>query len=343
MPFVVLACLLALTGEGLLWCSSRTGGAVGEPCRFAQIQASSSGVRLSDFTGCFVLFALSYNCFSAPHRHTHTGPPSDHLTTIAPNPRLLVLITASQQPGALYPSTSPPSPHLLARQASCMHTLTSTPLHVCLHPPAVREDAQSLLSNPCSSSLSSSFPLAPISTLGISCCRTLLRRFRFLFRFRFRFRIQHTTARTCPCGWHLGALDVPLGCFDQVNNSFLALHNLNRTDPARTIQIESHMVQPSPGLTRVSPSPSAGLPNDTQGHICASPRGGDQDGSQSGHYEDDGPASKPLRGDHGPQYTPLDWGLADFLDFSSKFAGVGRNEKFRRNLQAPGKIVARLL
>ena len=174
MPFVVLACLLALTGEGLLWCSSRTGGAVGEPCRFAQIQASSSGVRLSDFTGCFVLFALSYNCFSAPHRHTHTGPPSDHLTTIAPNPRLLVLITASQQPGALYPSTSPPSPHLLARQASCMHTLTSTPLHVCLHPPAVREGAQSLLSNPCSSSLFSSslshlyLPLASVAAVPFS-------------------------------------------------------------------------------------------------------------------------------------------------------------------------------
>jgi hypothetical protein len=28
MPVFVLACLLALTGEGLLWCSSRTGGAV---------------------------------------------------------------------------------------------------------------------------------------------------------------------------------------------------------------------------------------------------------------------------------------------------------------------------
>ena len=31
-----------------------------------------------------------------------------------------------------------------------------------------------------------------------------------------------------------------------------------------------------------------------------------------------------------------------FSNLFSKFAGVGRNETFRRNLQAPGKVVARL-
>ena len=46
--FFVLACLLALTVEGLLWSSSHSGGAVEEPCRFAQVQVSSSELyRLS--------------------------------------------------------------------------------------------------------------------------------------------------------------------------------------------------------------------------------------------------------------------------------------------------------
>ena len=31
-----------------------------------------------------------------------------------------------------------------------------------------------------------------------------------------------------------------------------------------------------------------------------------------------------------------------FSNLFSTFVGVGRNEKFRRNLQAPGKVVARL-
>ena len=139
MPVFVLACLLALTGEGLLWCSSHTGGAVEVPFRFAQVQVSPTEVCLSDFFW-LVLFCLPCRTpvITALHRHTHTGPPSDHLTTTAPIPRPLGLITAPQQPEAVYPSTSPPSPHLLVRQASCMHTLTSTPLHVCLHSPAIR-------------------------------------------------------------------------------------------------------------------------------------------------------------------------------------------------------------
>jgi hypothetical protein len=77
--FFVLACLLALTVEGLLWSSSHSGGAVEEPCRFAQVQVSSSEFYRSDFISCFVLLALPYICFSSLHQHTHTAPPSDHL------------------------------------------------------------------------------------------------------------------------------------------------------------------------------------------------------------------------------------------------------------------------
>ena len=289
--FFVLACLLALTVEGLLWSPSHSGGAVEEPCRFAQVQVSSSEVYRSDFTSCFVLLALPYICFSSLHQHTHTAPPSDHLTTTAPIPRPLGLITAPQQPEALYPSTSPTSPHLHVRQASCMHSPTSTPLHICPNSPAVREGAQSLPLNPCSSPLFSSLPLTHISIPDIKCCRTLLG----------MLPVRNTlTTGTCPGGWYLGTWDVPLGRFTQLKRSpNLKLPNSHQATHTRMTHPDSLPMQPSPKPTHIFLLLHAGLPTGSRRNIHRSPGGRNESGSQPRYHQDVRPPSQSLRSDYG--------------------------------------------
>ena len=54
------------------------------------------------------------------------------------------------------------------------------------------------------------------------------------------------------------------------------------------------------------------------------------------------PYARPCTGAHWEQGEGWELGLGKtFSTFFSKFAGVGRKEKFRRNLQAPGKKSAR--
>ena len=290
-PFFVLACLLALTAEGLLWSSSHTGGAVEEPCRFAQVQVSSSEVYLSDVTSCFVLLALPYTSFTALHQHTHTGQPNNPLTTTAPTPRPLVLIKSSQQPEDSYPSTLLFLPLLHDTQTEAPRSMQlfasrklPPPLHTCPHSTVARKRAQSLLPSPYPTSPHAP---APIPDTKHSCTPPL-------------FPVRNTlTTGTCPGGWYLGTWDVPLGRFKQLKRSSdLKLPNSHQATHTRMTQPDSLPMQPSPKPTHIFPL-HAGLPTGSRRNIHRSPRGRNKSGSQPGYHQGVRPASQSLRSDYG--------------------------------------------